>query len=417
MLRVIADDLTGACDVGAELAMAGLTARVAVTGEATPTDAEDVLVVNTQSRALRPSSAYERVLRLLRNTPGELLLKKIDTALRGHLGAELDAALDGLGAPAAFILPAIPAAGRITRDGCQWFGGIPLGTTEFARDPEGPGPESSVAAVLARESRRRTEVISTGVLRAGKLGARAQRLIDAGTSFFVVDAETEDDLALAVAAILELPYPLCLAGSIALAAALAPHFRPAGVVAAATPLCVLAPALVVSGSLHTTARAQLDAALVQGLAVAVPVPAPSAGDAAHAGVVADACAHLHAGRSVVLAPAPPSGPPEAVALRTTERQLAELATAILSIQRVPTLVLVGGETGHAVLRRLGATALRLHGRFAPLVAGADVLDGVASGARLVTKGGSGGDATSLVSLLGNWTTGGAGAATLRSTTL
>ena len=277
MMQVIADDLTGACDVGAELAAAGLAVRVSVAGEGGDEDPQVLRVVNTQSRAIAASAAYARVLRLVRQRPTDLLVKKIDTALRGHLGAELDAVLEGLGAIAAFVLPAVPAAGRLTRDGCQWFGGRPLAVTDFARDPEGPGAESSIASVLARESRRRSEVIGTAVLRAGGLAERARRLMRAGAAFFVIDAETDADLVCAVSAILELPRPLCLAGSIALARAVAPHLACEPVrhtTHAVQP--VSGPALVVCGSLHPMARAQIDALVASGLAVSVTAPSPAA---------------------------------------------------------------------------------------------------------------------------------------------
>jgi uncharacterized protein YgbK (DUF1537 family) len=110
----IADDLTGACDVAAELALAGRRVRVAVDAErVAPADGDDaIVVVNTQSRALDPRAAYARVRAALDARPARVVLKKIDTALRGHLGAELDAAVDLLAAPA-FVLAAIPAAGRV----------------------------------------------------------------------------------------------------------------------------------------------------------------------------------------------------------------------------------------------------------------------------------------------------------------
>lgn len=414
MLAVIADDVTGACDVGAELAMAGLAVRVAVDGgtraRGTGGGAEDdvVRVLNTQSRALSARHAYERVCELLRRRPADLLLKKIDTALRGHLGAELEGVLDGLGAVAVFVLPAIPAAGRATRAGCQWFGGRPLAASEFASDPEGPGAESSVAAVVARESRQRTEVIGQDVVCAGRLAERVVTLTRAGAVFFVVDAETDDDLARAVAAILELPRPLCLAGSIGLAAALAPRLVAdgdarvcaAGVAGrAASGASLVPPALVVCGSLHSTARAQIDAALAADLVVAV--PAPAAGSAVDWEAAA-ACArgHLAAGRHVVVAPPAPAGTPQEAACRATERQLADLTYAIVAGARAGTLVLIGGETSYAVLARLGATELAVRGRWAPLVAVGEVLAGVAAGAVLISKGGSGGDPGTLARLLG-----------------
>jgi len=294
MLRVIADDLTGACDVGAELAAAGLPTRVCVDGRTPPRDPAWLDVINTQSRALAASAAYERVLRLARDTTADVLLKKIDTALRGHLGAELEAALDGLGAIAAFVVPAIPAAGRVTRGGAQWFDGRLLSATEFARDPEGGGGEASVPAVLARESRKRTEVIGTSVVRAGRLPERVLALARAGTAFFVVDAETDADLTAAVSAILELPRPLCLAGSIGLARALAPQIG----ATAGRELDVMGerygcglPALIVLGSLHSMARAQIERLAEAGEASILTAAAPDAPETTHAALVRDAAAN------------------------------------------------------------------------------------------------------------------------------
>jgi len=405
-LRIIADDLTGACDVGAEFAAAGHLVRIS----AGPAAGEDprgaVRVVNTQSRALAPGGAYARVLRAVRGDPGSLVLKKIDTALRGHLGAELDAVLDGTGAAAAFILAAIPAAARVTRDGCQWFGGRPLAETEFAHDPEGPGPESSIAAVLARESARSTAVLGREVVGAGDLRERVGASIRRGAGFFVVDAETDADVARAVDAILRLPPPHCLAGSIALAQALAHRCAPASAAEQRTPapateaLAALPlPALVVSGSLHSQARRQLAAVVARGLARELAVPRPDADLRAIESTVATACAQLAAGCSVALAAAPPSGRPVARGMRATERLLADLAARIVGAASPGTLVLIGGETSCSVLDRLGARDLASHGRLAPLIAVSEVLQGPAAGLMLVTKGGSGGEVDALAGLL------------------
>ncbi|MCC6850532.1 MAG: hypothetical protein IT294_18750 [Deltaproteobacteria bacterium] len=396
----IADDLTGACDVAAELAAAGLRARVVVEAGATAAPGDDgaVAVVNTQSRALTSDAAAARVRAALGARPARLVLKKIDTALRGHLGAELDAALDHLGATG-FVLPAIPAAGRVTRGGCQWFGGRPLAETEFARDPEGPGAVSSVREVIARESRRVVEVLPRECLRRGGFAAEVARRREASVDCFVVDAESDDDVALAVEAITALPGTLCLAGSIALAAALAPRLGgggpSGGAVEAPSPS---QPVLVVNGSLHSRARAQADAVLAAGEAVAITVGA-GAGAGARAAARRGAAA-LAAGRRVVAMPPAPGGVPAAGALRATEAALADAVAAIVADVRIGTLVMIGGETGHAILRRLEAGAIEVHGRIAPLVAYGTILGGTAAGTRLVTKGGSGGASGVIAEWLG-----------------
>lgn len=388
----IADDLTGACDVAAELAAAGQRVRVVVApGDTSASeDGDAITVVNTQSRSLRADEAGARVRAALAGRAAGVLLKKIDTALRGHLGAELDAACEVLGAPA-FVVAAIPSAGRVTRNGCQWFGDRALGETEFARDPEGPGALSSIPEVLARESGRRAVVVSREVVRSGGLAAEVARWRDEGVDVFVMDAESDDDVRAAVDGILGLPKPVCLAGSIALAASLASSldgFRSAGPTDDAS---IPAPALVVSGSLHSRARAQVTAVLAAGNAVAVTLPARDADVEAQTRVVADATRALAAGTSVVLAAPPAAGVPSEAGLRATERLVAETVASIAQATPMRSLVLIGGETSYAVLRRLEAETIEIRGRIAPLVAYGTIVRGPAAGARLVTKGGSGGE--------------------------
>lgn len=377
-LTAIADDLTGACDVGAELAAAGHRVRVAVA--ATPAaaaiaDDGAIVIVNTQSRALPAAEAAGRVRGALRARPAGVVLKKIDTALRGHLGAEIDA----VEAPV-FVLAAIPAAGRVTRNGCQWFGDRLLADTEFARDPEGAGAESSIPAVIGRESRRGVVVLGGAALAAGGLAAEVDRRRRTGVDVFVVDAESDADVAAAVAAILALPRPVCLAGSIALAAALARQAAP-GAAVVANVACIPLPALIVNGSLHSRARAQATAAVAAG-AVAVPL-ADGAADVIGAA--------LGSGASVALTVPSPADVPDAAALRATERRLADAVRATAARVAIPTLVSIGGETTHAILTALGTTTLAIAGRVAPLVACGTMLDGAAAGTVLVTKGGSGGE--------------------------
>lgn len=396
----IADDLTGACDVAAELA-AGRRVRVAVDPDGIHArDDDGIVIVNTQSRALDARAAYARVQKALRARPAPLVLKKIDTALRGHLGAELDAALDTLAAPA-FVLAAIPAAGRVTRNGCQWFGDRLLAATEFACDPEGPGAVSSIPEVLGRESGRRAVVIDREVVRAGQLADTVARHGSAGVDVFVVDAESDADVVAAVAAILGLARPVCLAGSIALAAALAPYLGGRGPEPTAqySRRSLPLPAVIVSGSLHSRAREQVDNVLATGLAVALPLPSA---DAKATEIAARATAvqeRLASGMSVVLAPPAPLAVPAEDALRATERSLAALVSAIAEHGAIPTLILIGGETSHAVLTRLRAGAIEVHGRVAPLIAWGTIGHGTAAGSTVITKGGSGGEPNVIAALI------------------
>lgn len=103
----------------------------------------------TNSRALSPEAA-ERLARELgtslreasRETGCELdLVSRADSTLRGHFPLETEALAAGFGQPFAgtILIPAFLAGGRYTVDDVHWvLDGtrlIPVGETEFARDP------------------------------------------------------------------------------------------------------------------------------------------------------------------------------------------------------------------------------------------------------------------------------------------
>ena len=142
-LHVIADDLTGACDVAAALLPwpTGITVYPdGMVRDDPGSPGRPLAVRNTQSRTLQPAAAARRVRGALaslgRGFEG-ILLKKIDTGLRGPLGAEIDAALDALGAVQAFILPPSPRS-----DARRWAASSSSAAyphrTAFADDPHNP---------------------------------------------------------------------------------------------------------------------------------------------------------------------------------------------------------------------------------------------------------------------------------------
>ncbi len=97
-IAIIADDLTGASDTGVQLARRGLHTIVALDPHQPASVPDcDVLVVDTDSRALTGPEAYATVARAVRKvmTAGyQPVYKKLDSTLRGNIGAELDAVMD-----------------------------------------------------------------------------------------------------------------------------------------------------------------------------------------------------------------------------------------------------------------------------------------------------------------------------------
>ena len=86
-LTIVADDLTGACDTGALFAARG---PVPVTVWPDPPLRAPVSVVDTESRGLDPADAARRVAGVARNLARTRFFKKIDSTLRGPIGAELE---------------------------------------------------------------------------------------------------------------------------------------------------------------------------------------------------------------------------------------------------------------------------------------------------------------------------------------
>lgn len=120
---IIADDLTGALDTGTPFLFAGLSVAVAVEPEATEEalrTGADIVVVNTASRSLdakcAAAKATEAAERLVAARPG-VVMKKIDSRLKGNVAAETFAVAGVLGHSGIVVAPAIPDQQRYTRQG------------------------------------------------------------------------------------------------------------------------------------------------------------------------------------------------------------------------------------------------------------------------------------------------------------
>jgi uncharacterized protein YgbK (DUF1537 family) len=168
----------------------------------------------TNVRAVSSRDAYAITLdaarAALRVVPQAQLVLRGDSTLRGHVGEEYhavrEAAFAGR-APVLLIVAALPAAGRVTRDGVHWLVNgeerRPLHETEYARDgsfsyrsarllewaEERSGGELPAAAgselPLARLRSGGPEAVADAILRA----ARAQ-----GPAACAPDAESVEDL-------------------------------------------------------------------------------------------------------------------------------------------------------------------------------------------------------------------------------
>jgi len=283
--------------------------------------------------------------------------------------------MEAIGAVEAFVLAAIPEAGRTTVGGVQLADGVPVDRTAFASDPENPVREARVARAIEATGARRAGVVELAALRGGDVDGSVERVRASGASVVVVDAESSADLARAVAAILRRPGPHLLVGSTGLARAL--RDAVAGAAPDADTAAVAAPAaggvLTIVGSAHPVARSQVACVRERGLATIA--------EADGAGVGERAARAIARGEHVVVVA------PARSAAGGVLDALARVSAAATRIARPGGLVLVGGETAQRVLAGLGVEALRVEGAPAPLVVRSRAMGGALAGLRVVTNGG------------------------------
>lgn len=158
-LVIIADDITGALDTGVKFSQMGInTIVVPDNGEAAPSAElfqNEVVVFDSNSRHMSPKAAYEAVYKIAqcaRKNGVRYIYKKVDSGLRGNIGAEIEALSDAYGNKPVYFAPAYPAMNRVTRDGIHYIGDIPVDKSVFGQDPFNPVTSSFIPDIITQQS-------------------------------------------------------------------------------------------------------------------------------------------------------------------------------------------------------------------------------------------------------------------------
>lgn len=257
-LLIIADDLTGALDTGVKFAEAGLTTAVSTRCESCPADSSaDVAVLCADTRHLSGEEAYRAIRSIVEANRDRfpLLMKKTDSGLRGNIGAELQAFLDGTGESLLAFFPALPEMRRVTRGGVQYIDGVPVSKSVFGRDPFEPVLDDDISVLLSRQCSVPTRVISRE-----EAGSTLRDTV--GPVIRIYDAETSEDMRRAVSRLLSDGQTHLLAGCAGLAQALAGELS--GSASSPGRPSEHDPLLVVCGSVNNVSARQLDYAESRG---------------------------------------------------------------------------------------------------------------------------------------------------------
>ena len=201
-LLIIADDLSGAADCGIACAGHGLNTVVALGDAAYDTDA-DVLSVDGDTRRLDAKEAAAETMRLVQKyvRHNELLLfKKLDSTLRGNIGAELGAMLRTLRSGpwrseriVTVFAPAFPATGRTTANGRQLVRGIPLEETEIWRR-HGMTGKADISRILGTAGMRSAHLPLDLIRSSNRSLGDAMIELAKNADVLICDAETDEDL-------------------------------------------------------------------------------------------------------------------------------------------------------------------------------------------------------------------------------
>ena len=270
-VAVIADDLTGAADTGVLFVPVVKEMRLLSAAQfSNPKNRGNFsgVTICTDSRSMNRWEAGLVVADLagrLKAMRPDLIYKKIDSCLRGHVGIELLRLLDSCGRRGALVAPAYPRLGRTTVNNIHYVLGVPVAESEAGRDPVRPVKSSLLSENLALGHDEPVGAIGLNVLEKGEeiLIQEIGHELKKGRRLIAVDAATEEHLALIAKTALKFFPDLVLSGSGGLARAVidnlpypaegaaacppAPEFRLSGL-----------PALFVGGSASTILREQLE---------------------------------------------------------------------------------------------------------------------------------------------------------------
>ncbi|MBL9215919.1 MAG: four-carbon acid sugar kinase family protein [Opitutaceae bacterium] len=348
---LLADDLSGALEAGAAFRARGWSVTLSLAGPAQAPAAAGLEVVSSETRNAPAAAAGPAVRRLLaerRAAGGRLRFKKIDSTLRGPVGAELRALVDELAPPLVVVCPATPAVGRTVRAGVLCVRGVPVAETEFRRDPGWPSTESRLAVRIREAGAAGVAELPLAALRAGRAGEAART-----GGVLASDAETDADLRQLVESVLAVQPAAVFVGAGGLAHALAAVLPPAQ--AAASPAWPRpATTLFVSGSMNDRSRRQLEKLRDE---CGVPLHEVDASADRRAQAVADIAATLAVSGAAAVALTRSCGPVDPA---SPVAWLREVVTALAARGSPPELlVATGGETAQALCASLDIRRLDL----------------------------------------------------------
>jgi uncharacterized protein YgbK (DUF1537 family) len=362
---LIADDLAGACDTGVQFVLRGLSCDVqTISDSGFSFPSADVAAFNTDSRCDSAAVARDKIQKISNDCSGvepRVLLKKIDSTLRGNVGWEIAAALECFRRDYAIVAPAVPAMQRIVRGGMlQWSDCSGSGSVEIRKLLEHQGISRKHTASISMRASDRSDFSSA-------LGASVAN----GAKVVIVDCESQDDLHMLVADAIAFTPSTLWVGAAGLGMALANRVkRP--VPPALRPSTPAGPVVFCIGSTHSVTSIQCEKLAANSNLFEL-APVPDNIESARAAISEGRHLLLRIGRAPSVEPS--------------------ITEFFAGLQGLPIggLVMTGGDTASIVCRALGVRSIQLRAEISVGFPWGILRDGIWDGLPVGIKSGGFGD--------------------------
>ncbi|MBE0069324.1 four-carbon acid sugar kinase family protein [Thermoanaerobacterium thermosaccharolyticum] len=236
---VFADDFTGANDTGVQFKKRGIETYVTLYPEYVNKNSS--FVIDTETRDMNFDEAYNKVkeaAKILGKYDFKYVYKKVDSTLRGNIGAEIKAIEDEYKPDIIIFAPAYPDNNRTTLNGIQLMNGVPITKTEIANDPKKPVKQDNIKILLENEIKEKVIHYYLNDVRSNNFNFSQARV-------FSFDILTNNDMISVIASVLQLNKKVLWVGSAGLANALLKVLFP------------LKPVLSIVGSISEVSRKQV----------------------------------------------------------------------------------------------------------------------------------------------------------------
>lgn len=261
-IAIIADDLTGSADSAVQFASASMATAVVMPETKIPESNNlDVIVIDSESRDIDDKIAYKEVSaacrKVLSLNKDILLYKKVDSTLRGNIGAELQAVFDEFKPKIIIFSPAFIPSKRTTVNGVQLLDGVRLEETELAGIPKSPVTTSDIKTIIKKQSALKCSNLYIDVLNKGvdEIRQKINQAIADEVKILICDATEPEHQEQLVQACDSINQQVVFSGSAGLALALSRRYA-SSQKNALKPISGVSKILVLAGSISQTTRRQ-----------------------------------------------------------------------------------------------------------------------------------------------------------------